>query len=138
MATLNPYLHFKGNCRDAMMFYRDSLGAKLDMQTIGESPMAADMPKEAHNNVLHSTLEKDGFVLMASDMTEPETAVQGNTVTLCLVCSSKEEIESLYAKLSAGGKVGHPLKAEFFGTFGDLTDKFGFNWMLQFDNNVKP
>src|SRR5260221_12058953 len=111
MATLNPYLHFKGNCREAMMFYRDSLGAKLDMQTIGESPMAADMPKEAHNNVLHSTLEKDGFELMASDMTEQETAAQGNTVTLCLVCSSKEEIESPNAILSAGGKIGHPLKA---------------------------
>src|SRR5260221_12126058 len=111
MATLNPYLHFKGNCREAMMFYRDSLGAQLDMQTIGESPMAAGVPKETHNNVLHSTLEKDGFVLMASDMTDPETAVQVNTVTLCRVCNSKEEIESLYAKLSAGGKIGHPLKA---------------------------
>ena len=138
MAQLIPYLHFKGNCREAMTFYKDSLGATLDMQTIGESPMAADMPKEAHNNVLHSTLKKDGFELMASDMTEPEAGVQGNTVTLCLVCGSKQEIETLYSKLSAGGKVGHPLKEEFFGTFGDLTDKFGFDWMLQFDNHPKP
>src|SRR5258708_29695825 len=138
MAQLIPYLHFKGNCREAMTFYKDSLGATLDMQSIGESPMAADMPKEAHNNVLHATLKTDGFELMASDMTEPEAGVQGNTVTLCLVCGSKQEIETLYSKLSAGGKVGHPLKEEFFGTFGDLTDKFGFDWMLQFDNHPKP
>ena len=132
MAQLNPYLHFKGNCGEAMKFYHDSLGGKLTLQTIGESPMAAQMPKEIHNNVLHSTLEKDGFLLMASDMMEPGDAVYGNTVTLCLVCNSKEEIQSLYSKLSAGGKVGHPLKEEFFGTFGDLTDKYGLNWMFQF------
>ena len=132
MAKLNPYLHFNGTCQEAMTFYKECLGAELKMQTVGESPMAAEMPKEAHKNVIHAVLEKDGFVLMASDMMEPGATVRGNTVTLCVVCSSKQEIETLFSKLSAGGKVGHPLKEEFFGTFGDLTDKFGFNWMFQF------
>jgi PhnB protein len=132
MAKLNPYLHFNGNCQEAMKFYKGCLGAELKMQTVGESPMAGQMPKEAHKNVLHAVLEKDGFLLMASDMMEPGATVQGNTVTLCVVCNSKQEIESLFSKLSAGGKVGHLLKEEFFGTFGDLTDKFGFNWMFQF------
>jgi PhnB protein len=132
MAQLIPYLHFNGNCREAMTFYKDCLNGKLELMTIGESQMAAGMPKEAHNNVMHSTLEKDGFILMASDMMEQTTPVFANNQTLCLVCKSKEEIESLFSKLAVGGKVGHPLKEEFFGTFGDLTDKYGFNWMFQF------
>ena len=138
MAKLNPYLHFKGNCQEAMNFYHDCLGGKLTVLTIGQSQMAAQMPPETHNNVIHSVLENDGITLMASDMTEPETSVQGNTVALCLVCSSKEEIQTLFSKLSAGGSVGHPLKEEFFGTFGDLTDKYGFDWMFQYNSTPQP
>jgi PhnB protein len=129
MAQLSPYLFFKGNCREAMMFYKDALDAKLFMQAAGESPMAAQMPKEMHNNVLHSSLERDGFSLMGADIMDSDMPNHGNTIYLCLVCRSKEEIETLFSKLSAGGKVIHPLKEEFIGVF---TDKFGFNWMLQY------
>jgi PhnB protein len=138
VARLNPYVNFPGTCKEAMTFYKDSLGGKLTIMTVGESQMAAQMPKEAHKNVLHSVLEKDGFVLMAADMMEPGAGVNEGPVSLCMVCQSKAEIESLFAKLSAGGKVSHPLKEEFFGTFGDFTDKFGINWMFQFDANAKP
>src|SRR5262245_15599758 len=101
MAQLNPYLHFNGNCREAMTFYKDCFGVELKLQTVGESPMAAQSPKEAHNNVFHAYLSKDGFVLMGADMMEPGAPVQGNTVTLCVVGRSKQEIEPLYSKLSA-------------------------------------
>lgn len=129
MAQLSPYLFFKGNCREAMMFYRDALDAKLFMQTAGESPMAAQMPKEIHNNILHSSLERDSFLLMAADILDSDMPNPGNTIYLCLVCKSKEEVETLFSKLSAGGKVIHPLNEEFLGV---LTDKFGFNWMLHY------
>jgi PhnB protein len=49
-------------------------------------------------------------------------------------CSSMEQIETWFSKLSAGGKVGHPLKEEFWGSiFADLTDKFEMRWMLNWD-----
>ena len=133
MAQLTPYLFFKGNCREAMAFYKECLDGKLNVQTVGDSPMAANMPQELHNSVMHSVLEKDGFVLMASDMILEGDRVNGNTVSLCLLCKSKDEIQTLYSKLSAGGTADHPLNETFFGTFGDLTDKYGFNWMLQMD-----
>jgi len=47
------------------------------MTTVGDSQMAAQMPPELHKNVMHSTLEMDGFMLMASDMMEPGDSVQG-------------------------------------------------------------
>jgi len=72
---------------------------------------------------------------MASDMMGPEGSIKGNTITLCLICSSEEEIKTLFSNLSSGGENGHPLKEEFFGTIGDLTDKFGMNWMFQFGKN---
>ncbi len=108
------------------------------MQTVGESPLAEHMPAEAHQQVLHCMLSTEGIVIFASDMVNGAEVVRGNTVTLCLNCNSEEEIQTLFAKLAEGGQVGNPLKSEFWGgTFGDLTDKFGINWMLNYDKNFQ-
>jgi PhnB protein len=129
MPQLIPYLTFKGNGREAMTFYKECLGGELQIMTYGESPVAAQMPKELHDSVMHGVLRKNDFVLMASDMMASEEPVQGNAVTLTLICPTIEELESSFSRLSAGGKVGHPLEKQFFGTIGDFTDKFGFRWM---------
>jgi PhnB protein len=136
MKQLNAYLQFNGNCREAMTFYEACLGGKLTLQTIGESQMAAQMPAELHNNILHSSLDNGHISLMAADSMGADGMIKGNMIALCVVCSTKSEIQSLYAKLSAGGQIGHPLNEEFFGTFGDFTDKFGISWMLQLEPNA--
>jgi PhnB protein len=136
MTQLNAYLRFYGNCREAMTFYQACLGGELWLQTFGESPMAGEMPPAMKDNVLHSSLTKDSLVLMAADMMEPGEVIKGNTFSLCVVGSSKAEIEPAFAKLSEGGNVGHPLNEEFFGTFGELTDKFGIDWMFQADSKA--
>ncbi len=97
--------------------------------------MAAQMPAEAQNHVMHSTLTAPNITLMASDMMDPAALDTGNRVSLCLIWS-QEEIRGLFDKLAMGGLVGQPLKDEFFGTFGTLTDKYGINWMFQ--ANPKP
>ncbi len=134
MTQLNAYLRFNGNCREAMTFYQACLGGELTIQTVGESPMASQMPPAMKDNVMHSVLAKDGLVLMASDMTGPEGVVNGDAISLAIIGSSKAEIEPIFAKLSEGGNVLHPLFEEYFGTFGDFTDKFGIQWMFQADS----
>jgi PhnB protein len=133
MTQINAYLHFDGNCREAMTFYQACLGGELKMQTVGESPMAAQMPAGEHKKILHANLTNGGIVLLASDMMGSEGTKQGNTVSLSIVCSGKEETERFFGKLSAGGKVTHALKDEFFGLHGNLTDKYGMSWMLTYE-----
>lgn len=133
MVQLNPYLTFNGNAREAMEFYNACLGGELSIMTVGDSPMASQMP-DKKDNVIHSLLKKDGMVLMASDMIMPGELTQGNTVTLCINGGTREELQQFFAKLSEGGTVGQPLTEAFFGTYGDLTDKFGVHWMFQADN----
>jgi PhnB protein len=123
---------FNGTAKKAMTFYNSVFGGDLTAQTYGESPMAAGMPPEAKKRIMHSDLTSGKVRLMAADMGGEERLEQGNNVYLCLVCESKDEIKTLFAKLSRGGKVHHALKEEFFGTYGDLTDKFGTNWMFQY------
>ncbi len=139
VTELNPYLRFGGNCRQAMTFYKDVFGGELTMQTVGESPVAKTMPAATHKDIMHATLKKGGVVLLGSDMVGEEGVKKGNAIVLALECSSEEEIKSLFAKLSSGGEVTYPLKTEFWGgTFGQLTDKFGVDWMLNFDKNAQP
>ena len=124
MTHLNPYLHFNGNCAEVMTFYKECLGGELMMQTVGESPMAAQMPPQAHKQILHSELRMGDLVLMASDMLEGKPE-HGNMLSLALSSDNLDALKNWFAKLSKGGKVKHELKVEFFGTYGDLTDKYG-------------
>jgi len=133
MTQINAYLGFNGNCREAMTFYQECLGGELTLQTVAESPLADQMPAESGKDILHSTLTKGDLVLMATDMRRGER-VNGNTISLALLCSSEEEINSFFSRLSAGGQVIEPLGPQFWGgTFGVLTDKFDRNWMLNYE-----
>jgi PhnB protein len=133
MTQINSYLTFNGNCREAMTFYKECLGGELELQTIGESPMADKMPPQMKKSVLHSTLKKGSLVLMGSDMVGEPGLIKGNTVSLMLNCSSEEEIKNCYEKLSKGGEATHPLENTFWGAlFGDLTDKYGNHWLLHY------
>lgn len=132
MPTLNPYLTFNGNCRDAMNFYKDCLGGELHTITAGESPVASQIPPAMHDQLLHAELKTGNLVLMATDM-QPEKLRDGNDVHLCLICKNETEARGLFDKLSAGGKVARPLHEMFFGYIGEFTDKFGKRWMVECD-----
>lgn len=132
---IHPYLNFNGKCREAMQFYQECLGGELTLQKVAESPMAAQMPSEAAAQILHGSLTGDEFVMMASDMMGAGL-ISGNAITLLLTCISEEEIEICFQKLSQGGKVKTPLHQSFWGsTYGELTDKYGLNWQLNFSKN---
>jgi PhnB protein len=134
MATLIPYLTFGTKCREAMSFYRDCLGGKLTLMTVGESPVAGQMPKEAHGLIMHASLEGGSFDLMASDNLGDGDVTIGTAINLMLNCSSESEIRAIFPKLAAGGTVNSELKAEFWGSiYGDLTDRYGLRWMFNFD-----
>ena len=136
MTKINSYLTFNGNCREAMTFYKECLGGELTQQTVGESPMTEQMPAQMKESILHSMLTSEGIVIMGSDMAPETGLIKGNAVSLMLNFSNKEETRRIYTNLSKGGNATHPLEVTFWGTlFGNLTDKFGNQWMLNFDNN---
>ncbi|MFN7160745.1 MAG: VOC family protein [Candidatus Gracilibacteria bacterium] len=138
MTMINPYLMFDGNCEEAMNFYADALGAEAQIMKVGDSPAAGDFDEASKKRVMHSALMKDGeSILLASDvMMEYADGVKytiGNAMTVCIHCKSEEEIRTFFANLSKGGEVGSEVKTEFWGDmFGMVTDKYGFDWMLNF------
>ena len=138
MQRITPYLYFDGNCREAMNFYKDCLGGDLHVQAVGDTPAAEHMPPDARDKVMHAALNGGDFVIMASDWMSKAPFSPSNTVSLALSCTSEEEIMSLFAKLSEDGKVIHPLADQYWGAiFGAVVDRFGIDWMLNFDKNTK-
>ncbi|HWB28466.1 MAG TPA: VOC family protein [Chitinophagaceae bacterium] len=136
MTTINAYIGFQGQCREAMEFYKDCIGGELSFITVADTPISAQCPESIQGQIMHSSLVKGPFVLMGTDMTAPGDYIKGNNVALSVNCSSGEEINNLFEKLSEGGKVIDSLKAQFWGAlFGVLEDKYGIRWMLNYDNN---
>ncbi|MCX6319152.1 MAG: VOC family protein [Bacteroidetes bacterium] len=127
------YLSFAGNCREAMHFYQQCLGGRLQLQRVGGSPQAEKLPRYMQEYILHAVLKKDGLVLMGSDMVMEDALVEGNAVMLMLQCRSEKELRNYYKKLSDGGKVMYPPQTNPSGMItGNIKDKYGHHWMLHF------
>jgi PhnB protein len=135
MKPLTPYLFFNGNCREAMEFYKDCFGGKLEVMTYGDAPEDAcpggtKPTEDTKDKVMHACLTKDEVILMASD--NPMGApVVGDNISISIHPKNMSETEELFKALSAGGEVTMPLADTFWDAhFGMLKDKYGFHWML--------
>ena len=112
MSKMNLYANFNGQCREAMTFYKSVFGGELTMQSAGESPMAAQVPAQFQDHLIHAQLDTKDWTLMASDaIGHPLT--HGNDMSIMINCDSEEQINAYYKALSVGGEVVSELKKEF-------------------------
>lgn len=127
-SRLNPCINFNGNARQALEFYHEVLGGKLEIGTAADfgSPDAPDPHK-----VMHARLDTpDGFTLMAWDGREGVPYHPGNNVAV-FIDGDGSELRGYFEKLSAGGTVTMPLEKQTWGDeAGSLVDKFGITWMI--------
>ena len=94
--------------------------------------------EEERDGIMHVSYRIGDNILMGSDVpsTFGMTVNQGTNFSLSYASGSREEADQLFAKLSEGGTVSMPLGDMFWGSyFGSCTDKFGINWMLNFDKS---
>ena len=131
---VNPYLFFDGNCTAAFKFYESRLGAKITaMHTYGSSPMAAQMPPEFADRIMHGSLTLGDQTLMASD-----SSPQGHEVPkgfyVSLIIKDPAEADRVFGALSEGATIRMPIQETFWAKrFGMLVDRFGIPWMVNCD-----
>lgn len=131
----SAYLMYNGNCEAAINFYKDALDANmLHLQRFGDSEMA-EIDPAWKDKILHCGIEKDGFIIMASDSRNSRGGVvRGDNVQLSVNHNSEEEIDAVFAAISEGGNITMPLQDTFWGAkFGMCVDKFGVSWMFNYD-----
>lgn len=138
MTTVNIYLTFDGNCREAFEFYKSVFGGEFPhVSTFGEMPPQKGMPPisdELKDKIMHISLPiSKETVLMASDAGGEwsPNLQQGNNFTISVNTDTTDETDRIFNALSEGGKVTMPLAKTFWESyFGMFTDKFGINWMV--------
>src|SRR5580658_4253796 len=131
---VQPYLFFDGKCEEAVEFYRQALGAEVQMLMRfkdGPEPAPPGMvPPGAENKVMHASLRIGDATVMASDgrcLGQP--SFQG--FALSLTAANEAEADRLFAALAPGGQVQMPLAKTFFSPrFGMVADRFGVSWMV--------
>lgn len=130
--SLNPYLSFQGNCREAMTFYKNALGGELELMPYDGAPM--EYPPECKDYVMHASLKFGNSVIMAADSMPGMPLIQGNNNSLSISSNDVPEGERIFNAISAGGMVTMPFADTFWGAkFGMCIDKFGMNWMVNCD-----
>lgn len=128
--SFDPYIHFQGNCREAMTAYRQIFGGTLTMMGYAEAPDAtADM--KTSSLVMHATLAAGGRSLMASDFPPGHAGEPQQSVTISHEAGSDTEARRIFAALAEGGKMMMDYQPTFWSDgFGMLKDRFGTHWMV--------
>ena len=140
MAAINPYLNFNGNTEEAFNFYKSVFGGEfLAVMRFKDNAECAKVSENDKNRIMHIALPiGNGNILMATDSLESlgQKLTVGNNFYICLSPESKEEAEKLFNGLSADGKIEMPLQDMFWGAYyGSFADKFGVQWMVNYDKN---
>jgi PhnB protein len=132
MLGVSPYIAFKGNCRQAIEFYKNALPAEvLFTQTVGESPMSNMGPAE---NIMHCTIKVGDSTIMMCDDSSPDAATQTGNISLAIGLNDPERAKQIFGDLARDGSVVMPLGKTFWAeAFGMVTDKFGVRWMINCD-----
>ena len=141
MPTVNVYLTFNGNCLQAFEFYKSVFGGEFpyvgrfkDMPP-GDGGMT--MAEDEGEKIMHISLPISKETALLGSDTGGEWSQgfkQGNNFAISITADSREEADRIYNALAAGGQTTMPMSNTFWGSyFGMLTDQFGINWMMSYD-----
>jgi PhnB protein len=129
---VNPYIAFKGDCRQAIEFYKNALQAEeVYSETFGESPMAGMAPAD---QIMHATIRVGESNIMMSDDPNPVAGTTGGNITLAIQLKDPARAQELFDNLAKGGTIVMPIEKTFWAdAFGMVTDQFGVKWMVNCD-----
>lgn len=138
---VSTYLNFPGNTEEVFHFYKSVFKTEFvnGIQRFGEIPDQPGQPPVAEQlkkMVLHVELPLiGGHVLMGTDAPAEMgfTVSSGNNMHIMIEPESRAEADRLFTELSADGKIEMPIQEMFWGAYyGSFTDKYGINWMINY------
>ena len=140
MANINPHINYNGNAEEAFNFYKSVFGGEFT-KIIRFKDLASDefqVPENEENKIMHISLPIGNTLLMANDVPEimGRTNENENRSKIVITAESKKEADKIFNGLSVGGQIEMPISNSPWGTyFGMFRDKYGVEWMVDFDGN---
>ena len=141
MPLINPHINFNGNAEEAFTFYKSVFGGEFARVVRMKDLASAEFPvsENDENKILHIALPiGKSNVLMGNDVPEflGKVNEKENRSKISISTESKEEADKLFNGLSAGGDIEGPIGDSPWGTYaGMFRDKFGIEWIIEFDPN---
>jgi PhnB protein len=142
MANINPHINFNGNAEEAFHFYKSIFGGDFSKIIRFKDMASNDFPVPAHEaeKIMHIALPIGNSMLMANDVPEimGRTNENENRSKIVVSAKSREEADHIFHGLSQAGQVEMPISDSPWNTyFGMLRDKYGIEWMIEFDADSK-
>lgn len=141
MLQINPHINFNGNAEEAFIFYQSIFGGNFSKIIRFKDLASEEMPIPEHEaeKIMHISLPIGNSVLMANDVPEfmGRTNENENRSKIVLNTESKEEATVFFNGLSTDGQIEMPISESPWNTyFGMLRDKYGIEWMIEFDEKL--
>lgn len=129
MQKITTFLMFEGQAEAAMNFY---MSLFPDSKILSIQRYGAEGPGR-EGSVVHAVFSLDGQQFMCIDSPAKHGFTFTPATSLFVTCESEAEVDTLFGKLSEGGKVLMPLDAyPFAKRYGWCGDRFGVSWQIRF------
>lgn len=143
MRTINPWINFNGNAEEAFTFYKSVFGGEF-AKIVRFRDLASDefqVPEKEANKIMTIALPLGKHnMLLGNDVPEfmGQVSETENRSKIVVSAESREEADKIFNGLSAGGDVEGPIGDSPWGTYaGMFRDKYGIEWILEFDPNYE-
>ncbi|WP_396194939.1 VOC family protein [Flavobacterium sp.] len=143
MALINPHINFNGNAEEAFTFYKSVFGGEFAKVIRLKNLASADFQVNPadENKIIYIALPIGKTnLLIGNDVPEflGKVNENENRSKISISAESKQEADHLFHGLSAGGKIEMPITDSPWGSyFGMFRDKYGIEWIVDFDQNQK-
>ncbi len=129
--TINTYLHFNGNCEQALKFYEKALGMKVAfLLRYSEAPAGEECSAQLASKIMHGRIVSGHNVIMASDCPPDRYAPQAG-FSISINVETPSEADKYFNALSEKANIIMPIGETFWAQrFGMLVDQFGVSWMV--------
>ncbi|HMN50115.1 MAG TPA: VOC family protein [Ignavibacteriaceae bacterium] len=143
MRTINPWINFNGNAEEAFTFYKSVFGGEFVKIIRFKDLSSPEFPVADNdaNKIIYIALPIGKHnVLIANDVPEFMGRVNENENRSKILVSaeSREEADKIFYGLSAGGDIEGQIGDSPWGSYaGMFRDKYGIEWIVEFDPNYK-
>lgn len=139
--TINPWINFNGNAEEAFNFYKSVFGGEFSKVVRLKDLAGPEFPvaeKDAEK-IMQIILPIGTNMLIGNDVPSfmGEVNKNENRSKIHIDADNKEEAEKIFNGLSVGGQVEMPIGDSPWGSyFGMMRDKYGIEWMIEFNPNT--
>lgn len=123
---LSPFIHFQGNCAEALAAYARIFGAPPPQMMAYPDTPAGQPPR-----IMHAQVEIAGSPLMASDFPHGSEGDPQQAMSVAVTLPDVAGAQAAFDGLAEAGAVIDAFGPTFFSPgYGMLKDRFGTHWVV--------